>query len=390
MMEFSSEPLTCRICLDEDVRRNLIAPCSCRGSQRWVHRGCLDKWRAMKEDRAFARCTECLTSYQLVCVTNDNSCDKCKRHVRFSMYVTRDLFLALLVTQIVIILLSLLVYFADHNKLALAKAFHMESDLYSFYYLSGIALFLSAMGMLFLCIRMQVCGECYGIERAEICRCDDIVLAPYWCYLNPDTAVCCHCCQGCDGAACCAGDCVSSSLSAMGQELLVLFLMLFVVFAVIGAVFSIFIGVLVIQAVVSRHVHMIQKFSLAQEYVVKDLAEDADHSSLASYIDSSGHGSEIELMSSQHMQRGSVYSPLQTGADQQQTPSAHTSVPTASTPFARSLSPLSRLQSHQEDEEARAGLVQEEGVEEVRVERGDAGVWLSDRQKLELTRMGLL
>ncbi|RYG98677.1 E3 ubiquitin-protein ligase MARCH, partial [archaeon] len=367
-MEFSLEPLICRICLDEDVRRNLIAPCSCRGSQRWVHRGCLDKWRAMKEDRAFSRCTECLTSYQLVCLTNDNSCDKCKRHVRFSLYVTRDLFLALLVTQIAIILLSLLVYVSDHNKLALAKAFHMESDLYSFYYLSGLALFLSAMGMVFLCIRMQACGECYGLEQAEICRCDDIVIAPYWCYLNPDTAVCCHCCQGCDGAACCAGDCVSSSLSAMGQELLVLFLMLFVVFAVIGAVFSIFIGVLVIQTIVSRHVHMIQKFSLAQEYVVKDLAEDADHSSLASYMDSSGHGAEVELMPSQHMQRGSVYSPLQ-GVGDLETASTHTSLPSASTPFARTTAPpLSLQQSRQEDEEARAGLVQEEGGGEERVD----------------------
>ena len=38
----------CRICLETDAPEDdpLIAPCRCAGSMQWVHRKCLDEWRA--------------------------------------------------------------------------------------------------------------------------------------------------------------------------------------------------------------------------------------------------------------------------------------------------------------------------------------------------------
>ncbi|MBA0868933.1 hypothetical protein Goshw_020694 [Gossypium schwendimanii] len=48
----------CRICLDNEGD-DLIAPCHCRGTQKYVHRSCLDNWRSTKEGFAFAHCTEC-------------------------------------------------------------------------------------------------------------------------------------------------------------------------------------------------------------------------------------------------------------------------------------------------------------------------------------------
>ncbi|MBA0839365.1 hypothetical protein Goarm_005101 [Gossypium armourianum] len=48
----------CRICLDNEGD-DLIAPCYCRGTQKYVHRSCLDNWRSTKEGFAFAHCTEC-------------------------------------------------------------------------------------------------------------------------------------------------------------------------------------------------------------------------------------------------------------------------------------------------------------------------------------------
>jgi E3 ubiquitin-protein ligase DOA10 len=39
------EPLSCRICSEEDTIENLIAPCKCNGSSKYVHRECLDAWR---------------------------------------------------------------------------------------------------------------------------------------------------------------------------------------------------------------------------------------------------------------------------------------------------------------------------------------------------------
>ena len=37
------EQITCRICLEENLDRDdVIAPCSCSGGSKWVHRECLD------------------------------------------------------------------------------------------------------------------------------------------------------------------------------------------------------------------------------------------------------------------------------------------------------------------------------------------------------------
>jgi len=55
----------CRFCLESEDHpepfhpEHLIAPCQCRGGSQWVHRGCLDEWRATRSDRAFSSCTEC-------------------------------------------------------------------------------------------------------------------------------------------------------------------------------------------------------------------------------------------------------------------------------------------------------------------------------------------
>ncbi|XP_004517154.2 ERAD-associated E3 ubiquitin-protein ligase DOA10-like, partial [Cicer arietinum] len=37
----------CRICLDLGGE-DLIAPCHCKGTQKYVHRSCLDNWRSTK------------------------------------------------------------------------------------------------------------------------------------------------------------------------------------------------------------------------------------------------------------------------------------------------------------------------------------------------------
>jgi hypothetical protein len=41
------EQIQCRICLETDGR-DFIAPCKCKGTSKYVHRDCLDHWRAIK------------------------------------------------------------------------------------------------------------------------------------------------------------------------------------------------------------------------------------------------------------------------------------------------------------------------------------------------------
>ena len=39
----------CRICLQSDDQDDMIAPCLCSGSSKYVHRSCLDRWRITRE-----------------------------------------------------------------------------------------------------------------------------------------------------------------------------------------------------------------------------------------------------------------------------------------------------------------------------------------------------
>ncbi|GFZ19879.1 RING/FYVE/PHD zinc finger superfamily protein [Actinidia rufa] len=41
------EQIQCRICLEIDGR-DFIAPCKCKGTSKYVHRECLDHWRAVR------------------------------------------------------------------------------------------------------------------------------------------------------------------------------------------------------------------------------------------------------------------------------------------------------------------------------------------------------
>ena len=59
------ESFVCRICLGEHDS-DLIQPCLCSGSVRFVHRACLDTWRATKQAGAFSSCGTCKFKYKIV------------------------------------------------------------------------------------------------------------------------------------------------------------------------------------------------------------------------------------------------------------------------------------------------------------------------------------
>jgi hypothetical protein len=65
----SREGAECRFCHEGEgtgghdlAPDHLIGPCECRGSVMWVHRGCLDRWRAVSTNSSsFSRCDLCHT-----------------------------------------------------------------------------------------------------------------------------------------------------------------------------------------------------------------------------------------------------------------------------------------------------------------------------------------
>ena len=67
-MEEDNEMLTCRICLESEIAEGdqLLAPCLCRGSSKFVHRSCLDQWRVSGFDpKTVTHCGTCKAKFKL-------------------------------------------------------------------------------------------------------------------------------------------------------------------------------------------------------------------------------------------------------------------------------------------------------------------------------------
>lgn len=148
---FQEEDFSCRICLEPSTRGEVIAPCSCKGSSKWVHRVCLDRWRTTREDKAFSKCTECLQCYTLIARVDDSYRPKLMRRAKFFFLVLRDISIAFLLLQLIILGLSSLVYVSDEESHFLLKYFKSDGHIRLFYYCSGLIIFLSIVGMLYFC-----------------------------------------------------------------------------------------------------------------------------------------------------------------------------------------------------------------------------------------------
>lgn len=234
--EASSE-YQCRICLEDTERKDLIAPCSCSGSSKWVHRRCLDQWRTTREDRAFTRCTECLDSYTLINI-NDNAEARARRKTKYYWALVKDFGGAFVLTQSVIIISALFIYGCDWKQ-HFIENFHAKDHPKLFYYGMGLLLDLAILGMFAFfsgsgnnCNDNGSCGNVY--------------------------------CFDCNIGNC---DC--------GEAAIVIVFVIIVAFILLGLVALVVGGVAFTQRVVQRHAHILQKRELAQDIIVADLADDA-------------------------------------------------------------------------------------------------------------------
>jgi len=100
------ETKECRICLSDENQKNLIAPCLCKGSSRWVHRQCLDQWRAAKSMKdAFTHCGTCKFKY-VVKTRIDKTAETQLR--RYRLLVARDSIFAIISIHLFICVLAII------------------------------------------------------------------------------------------------------------------------------------------------------------------------------------------------------------------------------------------------------------------------------------------
>ncbi|OMP02506.1 Zinc finger, RING-CH-type [Corchorus olitorius] len=247
--------------IDLEAGRDFIAPCKCKGTAKYVHRECLDHWRAVKEGFAFAHCTTCKAPYHLRVHV---AADRKWRTLKFRFFVTRDILSIFLAVQLVITSLAYLVYLIDsYQQSWLRLAWGFDSEL-SFYYICE-----SAMTWLSLVenyVFVAVSQEVPMMLMTGMKMCADCHLPGTLCMWTD----CTTCFESCASAA---GEC--GCLGGAGEAgLPLLFIMALVVlglFTVIGIFYSVLVATMVGQRIWQRHYHILAKRMLTKEYVVEDV-----------------------------------------------------------------------------------------------------------------------
>lgn len=147
----NSEQAQCRICLDNEGE-DLIAPCHCKGTQKYVHRSCLDNWRSTKEGFAFAHCTECRARFLL---RANVPSDRWWLRMKFQFLVARDHAFIFIVVQLIVAMLGVLVYKFYGEELR--EMFGYQEHPYGFYIMAVLAIIL--VGLLYGFFIAIICGQ---------------------------------------------------------------------------------------------------------------------------------------------------------------------------------------------------------------------------------------
>ncbi|XP_073154345.1 uncharacterized protein [Henckelia pumila] len=270
----TEDQIQCRICLETDGR-DFIAPCKCKGTSKYVHRACLNHWRAVKEGFAFANCTTCKAPYYL---RADNFPDRRWRTLKFRFFVTRDITFIFLAVQMVIALLAYLVYLIDGSqqfRLRLSLGFGSEL---SFYYVCGTVLFFAFLGLsgcFITCFDQRIHSDlalpCHDLHR---CCCDPGMCVD--CQLpfalsswssNSSSG------DSCDCASCECG-CLGENHEAGLPLLLIVAIIVICLFSLIGIFYSVLVATMVGQRIWQRHYHILAKKMLTEEYVVLNVNDE--------------------------------------------------------------------------------------------------------------------
>ncbi|XP_061344776.1 uncharacterized protein LOC133290650 isoform X5 [Gastrolobium bilobum] len=235
----STELIQCRICFETegsartpDLRaripyhlcfgRHFIAPCKCKGTSKYVHRECLDNWRAVK----------------------------------------------------VIASLAYLVYLVDgYQQYWLRLVWSFDSEL-SFYYICGALLFFVLLGLsgcFITCYDGRICNDLAQPCR-EICLC---CCQHGYCRVCADSRMwtdCTACFESCGNMATECGGCMGDAEEGRLPCLFIMALIFLGLFTVFGIFYCVLVATMVGQRIWQRHYHILAKRMLTKEYVVEDIA----------------------------------------------------------------------------------------------------------------------
>eukprot|EP00040_Diaphanoeca_grandis_P034109 m.210162 g.210162 ORF g.210162 m.210162 type:complete len:328 (+) comp33065_c0_seq5:101-1084(+) len=266
----------CRFCFEGDP--DLIAPCLCSGSSKYIHRKCLDRWRTTTiQPNAFTQCTTChfefKTTAQPTCITPET---------KYQLMIARDIASVIVILLGLIGLVGLMTYYSDRKAANIPLLFNemgMDNTTGA-YILASIVIFLAIVG--FFAATTYCCVKCCADTSGSGGSND--IMCGYFCGDN-----CCVCCTDADACNCCSGgsggcgdcggcggcggcgDCKCDGGGDAGQAAIIMLLVAIIAFAVLGLFALIYFMSLFIAATYSRHRAILHNQAVASGQRVRDL-----------------------------------------------------------------------------------------------------------------------
>lgn len=154
----------CRVCFEEEGG-DLIAPCQCKGTSKWVHRECLNKWRASGANpTALSHCCQCQFEYTLVERSNSSQVrETSATTVAFAVFFAAILLFAFLFSTLGLIFGA--IAHACHKDVWLADAvLHEKRPRYWLWtlYLAGVFVPCCSLGAVFVLTFLRAFpGRCW-------------------------------------------------------------------------------------------------------------------------------------------------------------------------------------------------------------------------------------
>lgn len=290
----------CRLCFDAgDASQQLIAPCQCSGTTKWVHRCCLNQWRhhgQATNAKAMSHCPTCAYEYKLYATFDVHETRRRKRkRIRRLM---RDSIFAFVGSQAVILVVALILRQFD-DKQVINQIFHSfnqhkwniqhwASGFFSLdllhYYSAAVVLICATVGVATLCYGLLSC--CFperfpwGARERRIRygrqeTCVDDCCYSCTCYdpVPVNDTCCCWACP-CDTTGGVGLDCTCGSCE--GEFIVVVLLVLLVILVFVGLFVVMFLISIWIQRGGQRYLRNMHLRDIAERFAVVDHMSETD------------------------------------------------------------------------------------------------------------------
>merc|ERR1719285_293967 len=228
---------TCRFCLEESNDRDeMIVPCVCAGSQKYVHKTCLENWRASGHgNQSLTHCPTCGTAYRMVEEVTYSNHDEEKPLVcgcipgewfssrsAIAILVTQDFLAIFVVSQAWLISLALVLRLCDSDGVLVdlwpGPDHKHEGFMYAIqhhkapYYLCACFITFIVVGILYLWIEPNWISNCL---RNCCIGCGDACNS---CCAGIDCSGCADCGQCCGGSTVMAGSAAGGAGGGSGAS----------------------------------------------------------------------------------------------------------------------------------------------------------------------------